>query len=322
MPPKSQPKSVGVATQLKADFWLQHVTDTSNDDADSDYSRFWLSQTRQKWPDLCCLCGAEPPTCGAHMFSIRADLAGVVIVPACAACNNNVSKSAKYASTKFTVWAAHVSAEELQRIERRQRQTERHLRAEARIELIQTLPPAGVPIAIPAAAQGRKKYVPPPPPVPDDRDDDDDNDNHHYWAQPQRTSTPLPPSPVADRTAFHLPLPPRVQLGTRPKPAPSAAAAAESIRVVGRGDADADDADIRATPRPMRRRERAPMRKSAVVDALREVNRCKQPIENDSKFCNNTVCSKLKCSGSSKVYCCAHCACIGCIQSSSASRAK
>jgi hypothetical protein len=316
MPPKTtktpQSTKPADATLLKADFWLQHVTDTSNDDADSDYSAFWLAQTGQKWPEFCCLCGSEPPTCGAHMFSIRADLAGVVIVPACAACNNNVSKGAKYASTKFNVWAAHVSAHEQQRIERRQRQTERHLRAEARIDLIQTLPPAGVPI--PISVHARKKYVPRfcIPPGGDAADDDED------LPRPERTPTPLPPSPVPNpelpaASFFQVQ---RVSLGPRPKPPKPTAAVAAAVdeykRIVAAADDDDDEA---ATPRPVRRRERAPLRKSTVIDALREVNRCKQPIENDSKFCNSTVCSKLKCSGSSKVYCCAHCGCLGCVKS-------
>jgi hypothetical protein len=312
MPPKTQStKTPGGATLLKADFWLQHVTDTSNADADSDYSAFWLAQTGQKWPDYCCLCGSEPPTCGAHMFSIRAELAGVVIVPACALCNNNVSKTAKYASTKFSVWAAHVGAHELQRIERRQRQTERHLRAEARIELLQTLPPAGIPIPITTTNTTRKKYVPRFCVPPDDDDDE--------WPP-----TPIPPSPVADAPVP----PPRVRLGPKPNPNPSppaAAAAKEYKKLVGLLGDDAgrqlDDAD--ATPRPMRRRERAPVRqRQVVVDALREVNRCKQPIDDGDSFCNRTVCSKLKCSGSSKVYCCAHCGCLSCVKPAVASKSK
>jgi len=332
MPPKLQTKPIG-ATLLKADFWLQHVTDTSNDDAESDYSQFWLTQTKQKWPDFCCLCGAEPPTCGAHMFSIRADLAGVVIVPACAACNNNVSKTAKYAATKFNVWAAHCSADELQRIERRQRQTARHVRAEARLELIQALPPAGVPIPIHPKKQQqqqqqpeRKKYVPQFCVPPDDDDEDE-------W--PAHTSTPRPPSPQADEpevaAAFRLPPPARVKLGPRPKPSPTAAAVAavaEYNQLVDRLDemrqlcSSTEEAEAEVTPRPVRRRERAPARKGAVIDALREVNRCKQPIENDSKFCNSTVCSKLPCSGSSKVYCCAHCGCLSCVKPPSPSKSK
>lgn len=309
------------ATLLRADFWLQHVADTSNEDSKSDYSRFWRAQTQQLWPEFCCLCGAEPPTCGAHMFSIRPELAGVVIVPACAACNSNTNKGAKYAATKFNVWAAHVSVDELQRIERRQRQTARHLRAEARIELIQTLPPAGVPVPV-APHTGRKKYVPRFCVPPDDGCDD----SH------QRAPTPLPPSPASepDTLVFQLP-PPRLQPQPKSKAKSAAAAAApapneyetllDRLDEVRRLCAE-DDNDDDVTPRPVRRRERAPARQRQVINALREVNRCKQPIEGGAKYCNSTVCSKLKCSGSSKVYCCAHCGCLDCVKPAKPSKLK
>lgn len=308
-------------TQIKANFWLQHVVDTSNDEGESgSFKQFWLAETGEEWPALCCLCGREAPKCGAHMFSIHPDIAGVVIVPACSTCNNNTSRSVKYASTKLKVWAAHVTPRELQRIERRQRATARYQRAEEQNRLVRELPAAGVPIPI-----------------------------HKQPPSPPRASTPLPPSPLTDPDVILIQAPrtkPLSPIGTRPSRAHNdddddddaaaprgfladalhadkklrdARAKCEwALEWALRRSFPSDDSDddaaaaqpVLATPRPTRRREPA---QPQLVGALQEVNRCKKQIDNDTKYCNSTVCSKHPaCDGNSKVYCCAHCKCRNC----------
>lgn len=332
------------ATKLKAGLWLQHVVDTSQPDREVSFSEFWAAETLRPWPALCCLCAVRPPSLGAHVMSMHAGV-GVVIVPACAECNSNSTKTTKYAEVKFDVWAARVTKSELQRIERQQRLNARHQRDEAKLALIRNLPEVGVPVKVNPRRPSergrqhrhecRQHYADPCPcgraqfptrgGAPTHRSRDSDAESS------ERTPTPRPPSPVSEPEVLDLrPTRPMAPIGTKPR---AKVVPGDEERVTGiladlllAGKPKVPPVSPVVTPRPQRRVKP----ESRVSDAMREqaeamqtIGRCKQLLQmcsgedgvDEFRFCNQATCSKRpECPGSSKGYCCLHCKCKHCIK--------
>jgi hypothetical protein len=335
--------------------WLQHLVDTAEASKGSSYIKFWRKATKRPWPDRCCLCAVNRPALGAHLISMYPGI-GVVIVPACETCNNNMSKITKYAEIKIDAWAARVPLASLKDIERNQRLNARHIWNEAKQELARSLPKPGVPVPVAVRAVlperdrghqhdcarhydehcfcGRVVYpsrcvaaTPPRKPVTSESETSPD--------QQRRTHTPRPPSPLSEPEIIDLREPskrvvvPLAPVGSEVAQRPPNPAERVTLTDVLRGAlAPRLSRASNITPRPQRRQSRVAAAQGAQLAAMQEVGRCKAIIESDevengedgvTYFCNALTCTKLRtCGGKSRVYCCQHCNCGPCLDTSGA----